>query len=82
MLLLFSIISPCYNQQPCEGQICLLNKRKPQVVINHYPENDYPLQKCKQKVQRTMPGNSLYSEIVRYGGKFFIVGRSMVKSSK
>ena len=47
---------------------------RPNPVINHYPENDNPFWQ-----QRTVPGNSKYSDTVRNGKKTFIVGTSMVK---
>ena len=70
------------NQQSSEDATRLSNNRRPQVVINQYPENGHLLQKDKEKLQRTVPENSLYSEIVRYGRKSFIVGTSMVKGLK
>lgn len=36
----------------------------------------------KDKVKRTVPRNSSYIEIVRYGRKSFVVGKSMVKGLK
>ena len=68
----------CDNQQSYEYPKRLSNKRRPQAVINQYPENDYFLQKDKEKVQRTVPGNRSYSEIFRYDHKSFIAGTSMV----
>ena len=47
---------------------------RPNPVIKHFPENDNPLWQ-----QRTVPGNSKYSNTVRNGKKTFIVGTSMVK---
>ena len=49
---------------------------RPNPVIKHFPENDNPLWQ-----QRTVPGNSKYSDTVRNGKKTFIVGTSMVKAS-
>ena len=47
---------------------------QPNPVINHFPENGNPVWQ-----QRTVPGNSKYSDTVRNGKKTFIVGLSMVK---
>ena len=46
----------------------------PSPIIKHIPENNNPFWP-----QRTVPGNSKYSEAVRNGKKTFIVGTSMVK---
>ena len=43
-------------------------------VINHFPENDNHFWQ-----QRTVPGNSRYSDAVRNGKKTLIAGTSMVK---
>ena len=47
---------------------------RPNPVTNHFPENDNSFWQ-----QRTVPGNSKYSDAVRNGKKTFIVGTSMVK---
>ena len=47
---------------------------RPNPVINHFPENDNPFWQ-----QRTVPGNSKYSETVRNVKKTFIVATSMIK---
>ena len=67
------------NQQPYEDPKRSSNKRCPQVVINQYPKNKRLLLKDKENVQWIVPGNSSYSEIVRYGRKSFTIGTSMVK---
>ena len=72
----------CNNQQPYESPIRLWNKRRPQVVINHYLENDLPLQKDKENVKWTVPENSSYSKTVRYGCKSFLVCTVYLKISK
>ena len=47
---------------------------RPNLVINHFSENDNPLWQ-----QRTVPGNSKYSDTVLNGKKTLIVGTSKVK---
>ena len=47
---------------------------RPNPVVNHFPENDNPFWE-----QRTVSGNSKYSDAVRNVKKTFIVGTSMVK---
>ena len=69
------------NQQPYEDPTRSSNKRSPQVVINQYPKNERLLLKDKENVKWIVPGNSSYSEIVRYGRKSFTIGLSMVKGS-
>ena len=50
------------------------NNHRPNPVVNHFLENDNPF--CEQ---RTVSGNSKYSDAVRNGKKTFIAGTSMVK---
>ena len=47
---------------------------RPNPIINHFPKNDNP-----SWLQRTVPGNSKYSETMRNGKKTFIAGTTMVK---
>ena len=52
------------------------NQRRPNPVINYYPERDianYP------KNNRIRPGNTKYNESAKYGKKTFIYGTSMIK---
>ena len=46
----------------------------PNPVINHFPENDNHFWQ-----QRTVPGNTKYSDAVRNGRKTLMTGTSMVK---
>ena len=56
--------TPVYSKQ----------NHRPNPVINHFPENDNSFWQ-----QRTVPGNSKYSDAVRNIKKTFIVRTSMVK---
>ena len=56
--------TPVYNMQ----------NHRPNPVIDYFPESDNSFWQ-----QRTVPGNSKYSDSVRNGKKTFIVGKSMVK---
>ena len=56
--------TPVYSRQ----------NHRPNPIINHFPENDNPFRQ-----QRTVPGNSKYSDAVRNSKKTFIIGTSMVK---
>ena len=56
--------TPVYNKQ----------NHRPNPAINHFPENDNSFRQ-----QRTILGNSKYSDAVRNGNETFIVGASMVK---
>ena len=48
---------------------------RPLIVINSYPEND----KLHNKLKRTIPGNTSYSNISKKGKKVKIFGISMTK---
>ena len=61
-------------QHHYQASVYRKQNHRPNPVINHFPENDNPFWQ-----QRTVPGNSKYSETVRNGKKTFIVGTSMVK---
>ena len=57
-----------------QTQVHRKQNHQPNPVINHFPENGNPFWQ-----QRTVPGNSKYSDTVRNGKKTFTIDTSMVK---
>ena len=48
--------------------------KKPHVIVNYHQENDKG-----DHTPKTVPGNSTYKDVVKFGKKTFILGTSMVK---
>ena len=54
-------------------------RKRPANIINKFAENDLLIQHKKKVVERTYPGNSTYSDIIRQGEKICIIGDSICR---